>query len=588
MSLQDNWFIAWIKNGNSNKKKRASDREDGGGGNLFKEVNALREGSTQEDQDAIEKAKYHDGFTGQIAKHKMFEYTTLCMICFNAIAIGIDADYNATQEVVDNLYEGPVRFIITEWIFAIYFSGEVAIRFLAYKNKAMCVCDAWFVFDSALVSMMVAETWILPFASSGGGLSGLSILRLLRLLRITRISRIMRAVPEMMVIIKGMLASVRSVVCTGSLLLMVLYVWSILFTDAYHDTAEQYGPESEDPSWEEPESEAWFGTMGKSMFHLFIMGTVLDDVTACTTVIRDSENMWMLLAFILFILISSFMMLNMLIGVLVEVVAATADGEEKKAVEDHVREAIGSIFDSMDQDRDKKISRQEFLDMEKDKNVMDALADLDICHSNFQLYADLFFRPEDGDDGPPPSLSYDKLVGMIFRLRPGSFVSALDFASFGKTITAIHDRVKERVLRIEDTCRKLHEEACDEIVLVSPSRPDANSTLPPPSAQKPPGTPSDLVRAYESSPRSMPTSAAIRNALPDDDRERLERKTSAEIVEELQRRLGANNLDKMGMPYATMNEDLQNQVQDIPAQGAQAFAMLGVPQDDDDSGTVYV
>merc|ERR1719375_1838652 len=132
-----------------------------------------------------------------------------------------------------------------------------------------------------------------------------------------------------------MIAATRTVVCTGVLLLLVLYIFCILFTDAYHEPKKiLFSTE------EETEAQAMFGTMGKSAFSLFIMGTVLDDVTQMTNAIRETENYWMLSCSVVFILISSFMMLNMLIGVLVEVVGATAEGEREKSIETNVREAI--------------------------------------------------------------------------------------------------------------------------------------------------------------------------------------------------------------------------------------------------------
>jgi len=240
--------------------------------------------------------------------------------------------------------------------------------------------------------------------------------------------------------------------------------------------------------------------MGKSMFTLFIMGTILDDVTQATNAIRESGNAWMLLAFIVFILISSFMMLNMLIGVLVEVVAATAECEGAKRIEANVRAAIAQIFEHMDKDQNQKISREEFLEMRNHKKVMTALSDLDIERHHFKLYAELFFKQEelqqeerqeskseaptlqlqdgqaeaaqavaiDGDtsekegheepetDDRSSSLSYEKLCSLIVRLRPGSFVSALDFAAFSRAINKVHDRIQERILKVE---RLAHEVA---------------------------------------------------------------------------------------------------------------------------------
>jgi hypothetical protein len=187
------------------------------------------------------------------------------------------------------------------------------------------------------------------------------------------------------------------------------------------------------------------------------MGTILDDYTAASDSIRASGNAAMLFAFIIFTLISSFMMLNMLIGVLVEVVDATKEGERNKAIETKVRDVIGKLFDSMDEDSNREISRGEFMGMRKNKEVMEALKELDIGGMHFEMYSELFFSPP-AESMPAPTMGYEALVSMILRLRPGSFVSALDFASFARAISCIHDRIKERIVTVENLCLEIAED----------------------------------------------------------------------------------------------------------------------------------
>merc|ERR1719491_1417745 len=421
-------------------------------------------------------------------------------------------------------------------------------------------------------------------------------------------ARLMRAVPEMMVIIKGMVASTRTVVITGALMTLVLYTFCILFTDAYHERER-----AEDV--EEPEIEAMFGTMGKSMFSLFIYATILDDVTQATNAIRASENWWMLTAFMFVILISSFMMLNMLIGVLVEVVGATAEGEREKAIESNIREAIGHIFSNMDQDSNKEISRGEFLAMRKHKAVMDALGELDIHSAHFNLYAELLFRPSEEQEsgGVVPGISYEKLVSMILRLRPGSFVSALDFAAFAKTIPGIHDRIKGRVMKVESICMELAWETNGDDPQLLASDNSLGALAPPPLGHQAevhshlsiPGVPAlsldkpkapgptqvDVVSPFSDKPGGLPPLGALSalSGLNEADRDRLERTASTDIIEELQRRLGMADLDKTGVPYSMMDEELQTRVRAAAERGAEAaFMTLGVPQPDGADETVYV
>merc|ERR1712232_211311 len=104
-------------------------------------------------------------------------------------------------------------------------------------------------------------------------------------------------------------------------------------------------------------------------------GTILDDVTYCCDVTRAAGDYHILALFIVYILINSFTLMNMLVGILVEVVGATAEGEEKRLAEEAASESIRTIFMSMDENGNGKISKEEFLDMRTDEEDDD---DLDI------------------------------------------------------------------------------------------------------------------------------------------------------------------------------------------------------------------
>lgn len=537
-------------------------------GNLFKQINDVRKPDLSDIDKRGQKIEaqnpYSDNIFGRIAQNKTFEIITLTLISLNAVAIGYDADYAARNERDDNLLKGPVQFIIIENFFCTYFFVEVAIRFLGYRRKVDAVKDASYVFDFLLVAFMVVETWILPFLDAGGPLAQFSILRLLRLLKITRMARLMRAVPEIMVIVKGIAAATRTVMCTGALLTCILYTFAIFFTNEYHE-----GEEGKPGFLEGPEQE-FFGTMGKSMFTLFILGTILDDITQATNAIQLHETApWFrLLAFLMFVLLASMMLLNMLIGVLVEVVSATSEAEREKAIETNVREAIAEIFEHMDKDDNNRISKAEFLLMKNDKKVMDALEELDIHPSHFEIYSELFFRPE-VEGGPLPCLTYDHLMNMILRLRPGSYVSALDFAAFSKHIFISQENIKHRVRHIEKMCSTLALRICGDLsdetqAKIQVPLLDSRGTFF--TGKSSDGAPSQNP-GYSEQPASYLS--------------RLERTASADLIEELQRRLGMADLGQTGVPLSMMDEELQTRVREaIPHASAQAFMTLGVPQDE--------
>merc|ERR1719240_1229050 len=126
--------------------------------------------------------------------------------------------------------------------------------------------DGWFKFDSFLCILMVLETWVLPsLVSDGGGLPiDTSMLRLLRLLRLSRMMRLLRKCPELITLLKGMAAAVRSVGSTLVLLVCFMYVFAIIFRQ------QAKGNEA---------LEDYFGSMGLCFWTLLLHGTLLDDIT---------------------------------------------------------------------------------------------------------------------------------------------------------------------------------------------------------------------------------------------------------------------------------------------------------------------
>merc|ERR1719424_1906598 len=78
-----------------------------------------------------------------------------------------------------------------------------------------------------MTAVMVAQG-----GGGSGGLGNASILRLARLLRLSRMmrmARLLRSMPELLILIKGMVAAFRSVFFTLLLLVLFIYVFAIYF-----------------------------------------------------------------------------------------------------------------------------------------------------------------------------------------------------------------------------------------------------------------------------------------------------------------------------------------------------------------------
>lgn len=258
------------------------------------------------------------GICQKIARKSLFDNITLCVIALNAVWISIEVDHNKQA----TLMKAHPVFQVGENFFCIFFTGEVLIRLCAFENKTNCGRDFWFVFDSALVVLMVSETWLITAvfwllgSDSQGALGNASILRLVRLLRLTRLARmvrLLRAMPELMILVKGVSVATRSVFFTLCLLTIVVYVFAIAFTQLTEDTVLE---------------DKYFKTIPKSMSTLLLQGT-LPDLAELVEDVGEVNGIYAVLMLI-FILVSTLTVMNMLVGVLCEVVSVVSAVEKEQ------------------------------------------------------------------------------------------------------------------------------------------------------------------------------------------------------------------------------------------------------------------
>lgn len=210
-----------------------------------------------------------------VARSDWFANVTLAVISLNAVYIGVEADRNDAENIVD----ADVSFQVCENIFCSLFFSEWAVRFFAFRNKVNCLRDTWFKFDTALMMLMVFETWVTPlfFGGVGHGLPT-GIVKLLRLLRLARTVRLMRAFPELVAMIKGVREASRAVGSALMMVLLLIYIFAIVM----HMLMEPFL--SADFVLEER-----FKTVPMCMWTLFLDGTLLDGVSITTRALYKND-----------------------------------------------------------------------------------------------------------------------------------------------------------------------------------------------------------------------------------------------------------------------------------------------------------
>ncbi|CAD7956791.1 unnamed protein product [Amoebophrya sp. A25] len=390
-----------------------------------------------------------ESYSALIARAQSFEFFTLAIIVFNGLWMGYDTDNNVTSEgkAVETLGDANLDFVIMENFFALYFTCEVLIRFVAFEKKGNCLNDFWFKFDSFLVGCMVLETWVMPLITgpggggSGSGTGSLSILRLLRLIRLTRLVRLMRSVPELLTLLKGISTATKAVGSTLLLLFMALYVFAIIFRQNIGSANPDFFDD--------------FGSIWKAAYTLFSAGTVIDNIAPLLYRMKEGGTAVDLVMFFLYILISSFTILNMLIGVLVEVVSSVSVGEKEKAVITGVADQLSSVFRDIDVDGSGYISRYEFNEMLSDTVVKENLIEIGIQPKHLALLADALFEVEseetadaEGEEGADQGkeISFVEFLRFVLHTRPQNPASVLDISQLRRHFT----RTMESSLRYMD------------------------------------------------------------------------------------------------------------------------------------------
>eukprot|EP00930_Biecheleria_cincta_P035136 TRINITY_DN24199_c0_g1_i1.p1 TRINITY_DN24199_c0_g1~~TRINITY_DN24199_c0_g1_i1.p1 ORF type:complete len:743 (+),score=157.77 TRINITY_DN24199_c0_g1_i1:63-2231(+) len=312
-------------------------------------------------------------------------------------------------------------FVAVENLFCVGFTAEIVFRFCAYRHTLDSLRDKWFVFDLVLVLLMIFETWLMYAvmkASAGGGQTTaifdttvLRIFRLFRLTRVARIARLLRLVPEVAILLKGIGVASRSVFFTVCLLVCVVYVFAIVLTQLSKDT--QLG-------------ESYFPTLSDSMFQLLFVGCFNDGLPAFARACFK-EHLGYGLLICVFLLIAQLTVMNMCVGVLVEVVGIVAAAEQESMTITMVSEQLWSALSKVDENNDGTIDKNEFLAMANMPDVVATFTDAGIDAMALVRDPDIIFA---GDE----SMGFQEMLDEVLMLRGSNPATVKDIVQLKKQL----------------------------------------------------------------------------------------------------------------------------------------------------------
>jgi hypothetical protein len=152
------------------------------------------------------------------------------------------------------------------------------------------------------------------------------------------------------------------------------------------------------------ESEATFNfkNVPRAALCLFYSASLGDN---CMLVFNEIKNLGgitgyaMAFLYLVFICLSMFTVLNMLIGVLCEIVNAISETSKEEIRIDYMKDTLGKVVERIDgPDGNKKISREEFDAIIDDEEAKESMIQLDVDPDAFGFVGQLLFEKENPDD----------------------------------------------------------------------------------------------------------------------------------------------------------------------------------------------
>jgi len=371
---------------------------------LFPDTQTLKEKLITPSYD-VEDLYKESGWWQALARSQTFKAATFITICLNAIWIGVATDCNKA----DVLSDAPLWVQAGENIFCLCFTFELGIRFLSFRHQGDAFKDRWFCFDAVLVAMMVYETWVevvlLALVGTGAGASSgavgnatvlriLRLSRLTRLMRIARIARLLRQVPELAILSKALLISMRSVTATLALLIVGIYVFAIFFTQMLSGTEAGKGQ---------------FETVPMGMHTLLVDGILADQADIINGML--GTGLLYYAAILLYMLIVALTIADMLVGVICEIIERVADAEKEEMVRESLNEKLQEIIFELDTDGSNTISKHEFAHMLGNESITYLLKDIGVDVLAMLGVVDLIFA--DGQE----QMSTDDFVEVLLGFR---------------------------------------------------------------------------------------------------------------------------------------------------------------------------
>ena len=224
------------------------------------------------------------------------------VIVLNAAVLGLETSDAAMAAA------GPLILAIDRACLAV-FTVEIAAKLVAYGRGFFR--SGWNVFDAVIVGVALAP------AGQGFGV--------LRALRILRVLRVISVAPRLRRVVEGFVAAVPGMGSVFLLMAIIFYIGAVMASKLFGESFPE-----------------WFGTLGRSLYSLFQVMTLESwSMGIVRPVMEAYPYAWAF--FVPFIVVTTFAVVNLLVGLIVNAMQDAHAAEEVAATKGYRDEVMSRL-----------------------------------------------------------------------------------------------------------------------------------------------------------------------------------------------------------------------------------------------------
>jgi voltage-gated sodium channel len=230
----------------------------------------------------------------RLKANRIFEFTVVSVIIFAALLAGartydIDPSVQRLISVLD--------IAVT-----VFFVIELTLRFLTEQNKRTFLKNGWNVFDTVIVLIS-----LIPVGNSEMVIVG-------RLLRIFRVLRMISIIPELRILLSSLVRALPQLGYIVLLMFIIFYIYAAIGSTLFHQINPQL-----------------WGDISVSLLTLFRVMTFEDWTDVMYETMKVYPLSWTY--YLSFIFLTAFAFLNMVIGIVVNVIEQESQKERDEMLE---------------------------------------------------------------------------------------------------------------------------------------------------------------------------------------------------------------------------------------------------------------